>query len=682
VKRWLVGLACAGAVGASVLGAQSPTTVGTAGAAPPPKGTGLILGQVVDGSSGEPVTDATVTLIVPGALNGRRGGLGAPPPLGAAASAGAGLSGGPLPFAAAPGGNRLLTDDQGRFVFRDLPAGSFSLTATAPGYVPGALGQPRPNGPSHALDLADGERKGDTRIRLWRYAVMSGNVLDEIGEPAVGVAVRALRRTTASGRARLSVAGSATTDDRGEFRIPSLVPGDYLLAIPESQITMPVATVQTLMDGVLAGRGAAMMDVVMSGGPMPSPEGRRIGDNLLRSAAGPNAPVPPPVGGRIGAYLTQYYPLAASPAQASVVALRSGEEKAGLSLQLRLAPTAAVTGTVVGPNGPVANAPVKLTPVSVDEAGIESGFETASTLTRADGSFTILAVPAGQYAARATKMPRPPIPAGRGMAGLAGMILGGAATSSSASQTEVPLYGQVPLAVSGLDVATWIELREGAKLSGRIEFVGAATPPQPKQLQALTVTLTAIDGRTFGSGPSLFGQPASQTNADESGQFKTAGYPPGLYTVSMGGQLPPGWTLKSVIVSGKDALTAPLELSTADIGGAVVTYTDKISQITGLVRGITVTAGATVIVFPVDYQTWIANGMSPRRTRQLVVSAAGVYTVAGLLPGDYFVVAADDNDVTDNQDAATFDRLARVATRVTLGDGEKKTADLTVVRVK
>lgn len=681
MKRWLVGLVCAGAAGAVVLGAEVQTTVGTAGTAPLSKGTGLILGQVVDGSSGQPVIDATVTLTVPGALNGRRGGTVVTTTLGAT-GAGAGLAGVSMPFAGAPGGNRLLTDDQGRFVFHDLPAGSFSLTAVAPGYVPGALGQPRPNGPSHPIDLADGERKVDTKIRLWQYAVISGSVLDEVGEPAVGVALRVLRRTTASGRARLSVAGGATTDDRGEFRIPSLVPGDYLLAIPESQVTMPVATVQALMDGVLSGRGAAMMDVVASGGPMPTPEGRRVGDNLLQSAAGQNAPVPPQADGRIGAYLTLYYPLATSPAQASVVTLRSGEEKAGLNLQLRVAPTATVRGTVIGPNGPVANAPVKLTPVSVDDAGIESGFETASTLTRADGSFTLLAVPAGQYAARVTKMPRPPIPAARGAGGLAGMFFGGAAASNSAGQTDVPLYGQVAVAISGLDVTTSVELREGATLSGRIEFVGAATPPQPKQRQALTVTLTSIDGRAFGTGPSFVGQAASPANADESGQFKTAGYPPGLYTVSVGGQLPPGWTLKSVIVNGKDALSAPLELSAADVGGAVVTYTDKVGQITGAVRGITLNASATVIVFPVDYQAWIANGMSPRRTRQSAASPAGVYTVTGLLPGDYFVVAVDDNDVTDNQDTALFERLARIAGRVTLGDGEKKTADLTVVRVK
>jgi hypothetical protein len=56
--------------------------------------------------------------------------------------------------------------------------------------------------------------------------------------------------------------------------------------------------------------------------------------------------------------------------------------------------------------------------------------------------------------------------------------------------------------------------------------------------------------------------------------------------------------------------------------------------------------------------------------------------VSGLVPGNYFVVAIDDADVSDNQDAAFFDALARVATRITVGDAEKKTQDLALVKVK
>jgi hypothetical protein len=52
------------------------------------------------------------------------------------------------------------------------------------------------------------------------------------------------------------------------------------------------------------------------------------------------------------------------------------------------------------------------------------------------------------------------------------------------------------------------------------------------------------------------------------------------------------------------------------------------------------------------------------------------------MPGDYLIVAVDDADVSDNQDTAFFDALARGATRITLGDAEKRSQDLVLVKVK
>src|SRR5262249_54006870 len=155
--------------------------------------------------------------------------------------------------------------------FHDLPAASFSLSVTASGYASGAYGQSRPNGPSRPVTLAEGQRLGDVKVRLWKLAAIDGTVVDELGEPAVGVSVRAFRRSTANGRTQFSAASAATTDDRGEFRLSTLVPGDYVIALPQTQVTMPVPIVQSMMDGLLNGRGASMIDFVSSGGPMPSP---------------------------------------------------------------------------------------------------------------------------------------------------------------------------------------------------------------------------------------------------------------------------------------------------------------------------------------------------------------------------------------------------------------------------
>src|SRR6186713_2719707 len=94
-----------------VLG-DGPLPPGFGGPPPAPMagGTGLILGQAIDGlDSTRGIAGALVTLTL----------------------------GGSQPV-------RVLADGQGRFAFRDLPKGRFSITASRPGYVDGAYGRLRP----------------------------------------------------------------------------------------------------------------------------------------------------------------------------------------------------------------------------------------------------------------------------------------------------------------------------------------------------------------------------------------------------------------------------------------------------------------------------------------------------------------------------------------------------------
>ena len=118
------------------------------GAQPMKSGSGVIFGQVTDAESNRPVTGAIVTINLPGAQ--------------------------PL---------RVMADAQGRFGFRDLPAGLFNVTATRPGWVDGAYGRTRPGGPTLPLVLPDGERVSGVVVPLWRYASIAGRVVDESGDP-------------------------------------------------------------------------------------------------------------------------------------------------------------------------------------------------------------------------------------------------------------------------------------------------------------------------------------------------------------------------------------------------------------------------------------------------------------------------------------------------------------------
>src|SRR5262249_13344994 len=127
---------------------------------------------------------------------------------------------------------RVMTAVDGRFVFRDLARGRYTLEATAAGYLTGQVGPSRPGGAVRAVDLTTDEKLRDVTIRLWRPAAVTGRVTDEAGDSAAGVQVKVLRRTSVSGELRWLTAGSALADDRGIYRLADLSPGEYVVGIP------------------------------------------------------------------------------------------------------------------------------------------------------------------------------------------------------------------------------------------------------------------------------------------------------------------------------------------------------------------------------------------------------------------------------------------------------------------
>src|SRR5262249_51863271 len=132
--------------------------------------------------------------------------------------------------------NRVLTDAEGRFFFKDLGAGSINLTVTKAGYISGSFGQLRPLGASHSIDIADGGRRHDLVVSLWRFGTVYGRVVDDAGDPVIGVDVRVLQQAFVAGH-RQATQGTpfptrAVTDDRGMFRFTTLNPGDYFVVVP------------------------------------------------------------------------------------------------------------------------------------------------------------------------------------------------------------------------------------------------------------------------------------------------------------------------------------------------------------------------------------------------------------------------------------------------------------------
>src|SRR5262249_46182201 len=126
-----------------------------------------------------------------------------------------------------PSGRGMMTDDSGIFDLTELPAGRYTLTVSKSGFVSLSYGQRRPLQAGTPLQLADGQQLKGIEFQLPRGSVIGGRVLDEDGEAMPGVMVRVMRYQYLQGDRRLMPAGAGQTDDKGQYRVWGLMPGDY-----------------------------------------------------------------------------------------------------------------------------------------------------------------------------------------------------------------------------------------------------------------------------------------------------------------------------------------------------------------------------------------------------------------------------------------------------------------------
>jgi hypothetical protein len=527
-------------------------------------------------------------------------------------------------------GRTTVTDDEGRFSFAALPAARYSMTATKPGYLDARYGATRPEGSGTPIALADNE-KAVVSMRLTRGAVITGTVRDGYGEPVRGVSISVSRLQVTNGEQRLVSAGrSESTDDRGQYRVFGLPPGEYYVNTERANVGFYVSLNQTTAEDF-----AAAQQALRATGAVPA------------AAATPTASAK--------GYAPVFHPGTTLYSQARAVPVAAGEERAGVDIEIRLVPFARLSAKVLGPDGqPPAMTQGRLIPhmqlPGLSLVGLQSG-TTFSVVT--DGTILINSIPPGEYTLHAggSTVAPPPMAASSG----------GAIVSSGA--LGLPMWASLPVTIDGRDIdGLTIQLQLGKVMTGRTVFEGATAPPPAVSL--------------FLSGPPMGGTTLSRSGTANP-EFRIDGIVPGAYRVTASGLR--GWMVKSAVINGRDAADVPIDIN-ADVSDAVVTLTDKLTELSGVLQ---TPAGAPatdyfVIVFARDPVFWF-NGS--RRIVSLRPGTNGRFVTTAtspLPPGDYLIGAVTDVRNGEWFDPAFLKTLAAAAIPITISEGEKKSQNLQI----
>jgi hypothetical protein len=219
-------------------------------------------------------------------------------------------------------------------------------------------------------------------------------------------------------------------------------------------------------------------------------------------------------------------------------------------------------------------------------------------------------------------------------------------------------------------------LRPPPQLSGRLEFqsvTGRAAPDlQRFGLQPMRV-------------PPLFRELLTPPPAivQASGEFVVSGQPPGRYEMRIPGN-PPGWSLQSITVGGRDVTDTPIVVDEKDIPGIVIVFTDQPAELTGTVRGADGAAdsSASVLLFPADRSRWPDARVSPRTFRRIRAGKSGAFNLTALIPGDYLVAAISDAHTADWPDQRLLTRMLGSASSIRIGPGQKQTVTLKTIEFR
>jgi hypothetical protein len=463
------------------------------------------------------------------------------------------------------------TDGQGTFAIKDLEVGNYSLMVYAHEYV------------RYVNSLNTGPTIKDLRIFLTPAGNVTGRIRDTRGKPLAGIPVQLLKPVyNFLGQRTFQAAGSARTNDRGEYRLYWITPGRYYVLAGSATTTSP-----------------------------------RLG----LSAGSPNE-----VPGQ--SVLPTYYPNAADPAQASTIDVQSGGELSAVDFELERQQPRRIRGRVIDRAG---QSPASATIFLVTRTanGGTSRRGGPQNLAAAGGAFEVRDVPPGNHEVvvevTAPGVPAPP-PVAPIIPGVGGVIF----TDASGRRQLVTATGRAPVSVGNSDVdGVVVTVGSGVEVSGQLRLDGQ-TGATVTTLDRLNVQLTPISGGAIGTD--IQAPQPSRANID--GSFAIQNVLPGEYRIGVA-PLAPGFYIKEARIGQNDLLSEPLNVSASFSGSLEVVIRANAGQLDGTVVGedLQPLAGIQAVLIPDEHRERVDL------YKTALSDQNGRFHMQGIVPGNYRIFA-------------------------------------------
>ena len=425
-----------------------------------------------------------------------------------------------------------FTDARGEFAFVPLPAGRYTILVEKTGFARVSYGARTELDPPIEIALERGTPVENVVVSLTKGAAIFGRITDDFNDPVVGGDVTLSVARTVGNSVRLVPVSRAPvqTNDLGDYRIGDLPPGRYF-------VTIAAAGLGTLPGGV------------------------------------------PREWERLTAWGRTFFPGTTSVSDANTIPLAAGEERGGVDFSVkpfdRVRLGLNISGYTVGPPDPAA-------------AAAQLRQQAQQTFTTGDVGLVSGPGRGGPGTLPMTVEFAPADPDTPFRSGLM-MTLISSTSDVTIPNTPIPEPGDwiflarqgangavvhVHLA-SGDEQMADVNLAPGSKVSGRVIFDGAHTPPPVTGVQ-ITVRGAGADAALT----RLQRRPPALPKPD--GSFEMSDL---FGTIDLDALAPPGWTLKSVMYRDRDLLDEALTLKTGEnVSGVEVILSDEVGAVMGSVN--------------------------------------------------------------------------------------------------